>query len=135
MHPEEEEFQSLLETEKQRRLQELPKLRPADMVDISEDQIRLLKGIYDQCPKSGSQAATLSFFTSMRNNPEIKRISTTIARDPEGHSRMPTETFQQVFDRMEREQQGKTIEWEVVIEYFTKRGRPLSKEEIKQLQD
>lgn len=59
VHPEEEEFQSLLETEKQRRLQELPKLRPADMIDITEDQIRLLKEIYDNCHKINNAAATL----------------------------------------------------------------------------
>ena len=34
---EEEEFKTLLETEKERRLKELPKLRPADMIDISEE--------------------------------------------------------------------------------------------------
>ena len=27
------------------------------------------------------------------------------------------------------------INWETIIEYFTKRGRPLSKDEIKKLQD
>ena len=36
---------------------------------------------------------------------------------------------------MEREVAAKQIEWETVIEYFTKRGRPLSKDEIKKLQD
>ena len=37
----------MLEAEKERRLQELPKLRPQDMIDISEEQIRLIKSIYD----------------------------------------------------------------------------------------
>ena len=32
-----EEFKSLMETEKERRLQELPTIRPADQIDISED--------------------------------------------------------------------------------------------------
>jgi hypothetical protein len=36
---------------------------------------------------------------------------------------------------MEGDNPGKTIEWASVVEYFTKRGRPLSKEEIKQLQE
>lgn len=31
---------------------------------------------------------------------------------------------------MEREVETKNIEWETIIEYFTKRGRPLSKDEI-----
>lgn len=44
---EEEEFKTLLESEKERRLQELPKLRPQDMIDISEDQLRLIKTIFD----------------------------------------------------------------------------------------
>ena len=32
-----EEFKSLMETEKERRLQELPTIRPADQIDISEE--------------------------------------------------------------------------------------------------
>jgi len=31
---------------------------------------------------------------------------------------------------MEREVETKNIEWETIIEFFTKRGRPLSKDEI-----
>jgi hypothetical protein len=34
---------------------------------------------------------------------------------------------------MESEVQGKEIEWAVIVEYFTKRGRPLSKDEIHRL--
>jgi hypothetical protein len=40
-----------------------------------------------------------------------------------------------VFDRMENEIQSKQIDWNIIIEYFTKRGRPLSKEEIKKMVD
>ena len=36
---------------------------------------------------------------------------------------------------MEKDMQVKTIEWPSIIEYFTKLGRPLSKDEIKRLQD
>ena len=36
---------------------------------------------------------------------------------------------------MEHENQAKTIEWDKIVEYFTKRGRPLTKEEIKRLVD
>ena len=74
-------------------------------------------------------------FTSTRKNPQLRSISTTIARDPEGYSRLPRETFQQVFDRMESEMQSKEVEWSVLVEYFTKRGRPLNKEEINRLID
>lgn len=70
-----------------------------------------------------------------RKHPEIRRISSTLARDPEGHSRIPKETFQQVFDRMERDLTVKSVEWATIIEYFTKHGRPLSKEEIQKLVD
>jgi len=31
---------------------------------------------------------------------------------------------------MEREIETKTIEWETIIEFFTKRGKPLTKDEI-----
>ena len=72
---------------------------------------------------------------ALRKNPQIRKILTAIARDPDGHSRLPKETFQQVFDRMEKDMQVKTIDWPTIIEYFTKLGRPLSKDEIKKLKD
>jgi hypothetical protein len=64
----------------------------------------------------------------------MKAISSAVARDPEGHARMQRETFQQVFDRMERDIESKHIEWSTIVEFFTKRGKPLSKEEIERLQ-
>jgi hypothetical protein len=45
------------------------------------------------------------------------------------------ETFQEVFDRMEREIQQKQVDWSTIVEFFTKRGRPLSKDEIQKLVD
>ena len=105
------------------------------MIDINEDQIKLIKSIFDAQPKTGTAANTVTFFLALRKNKDIRKILTSIARDPEGHSRLPKETFQQVFDRMEKDMQVKTIEWATIIEYFTKLGRPLSKDEIKKLQD
>lgn len=61
-------------------------------------------------------------------------MANAIARDPEGVSRVPLETFQQVFDRMEQDMKGKVVEWSQVVEYFTKRGRPITKFEIEKLQ-
>lgn len=60
-------------------------------------------------------------------------MASAIARDPEGTSRLPIETFQQVFDRMEMDMKGKVVEWTSVVEYFTKRGRPISKYEVERL--
>lgn len=45
----------------------------------------------------------LSFFLTVRKDPRVRQINSAIARDPEGCSRIPRETFQEVFDRMERE--------------------------------
>ena len=36
---------------------------------------------------------------------------------------------------MERELQVKQVEWSTIVEFFTKRGRPLSKEELAKLID
>ena len=76
---------------------------------------------------------TLEFFIATRKNPQLRSISTAIARDPEGYSRLPRETFQQVFDRLEQDTTSKEIEWTTIVEYFTKRGRPLTKDEISKL--
>ena len=78
---------------------------------------------------------TVTFFMALRKHKEIREILSAIARDPAGHSRIPRETFQQVFDRMEKDMQVKTIEWPTIIEYFTKLGRPLTGDEIQNLQD
>lgn len=34
---------------------------------------------------------------------------------------------------MERDQQNKQFEWSTIVEYFTKRGKPLSKDEMAKL--
>ena len=65
----------------------------------------------------------------------MKAISTALARDPEGTVRLGRETFKEVFDRMENENHMKAIEWCTIVEYFTKRGKPLTKEEIKKLRE
>ena len=36
---------------------------------------------------------------------------------------------------MERELQSKQVDWSTVVEFFTKRGRPLSKDEILKLKE
>ena len=93
---EEKNFTSLMEKEKQRRLQELPKLRPADQIDIKEKELQLLKDLYDGLQKvPGKESVyTIEFFIATRKNPQLRSISTAIARDPEGYSRIPRETFQ-----------------------------------------
>jgi hypothetical protein len=90
------EIKTLMEQEKDRRLQELPKLRPADQIDISEKQLQLIKDIYDSVPRTGvnkDQVPVLTFFLTLRKDPQIRAINSAIARDPEGHSRIPRETF------------------------------------------
>ncbi len=54
--PEEEQSQmkGLMEQEKERRLKELPVLRPPDQIDISEKQLVLIKNIFDSLPRISS---------------------------------------------------------------------------------
>lgn len=42
---------SLIDKEKERRLKELPRLRPADQIDITEKQLILLRNIFDSLPR------------------------------------------------------------------------------------
>ena len=111
----------------------MPKLRPADQIDIGEKQLQLIKDIYDSIPTAPGGKGTvnvLTFFTAIRKDPQIRTINSAIARDPDGCSRIVQETFKEVFDRMERELQQKQVDWSTIVEFFTKRGRPLSKDEI-----
>lgn len=62
-------------------------------------------------------------------------MANAIARDPEGCSRIHKETFNQVFERMELDLKGKMFGWPTIVEYFTKRGHPLTKDDFKRLQE
>lgn len=88
----EAEFKSLLEQEKDRRLKALPKLRPADQIDISEQHLQTIKEVFDQT--KNQSGGNVNFFVQARKNPKLKQLSSAIARDPEGTSRIQKETFQ-----------------------------------------
>lgn len=58
--------------------------------------MQLIKDIFDSCPRTatGKDAVNVgNFFVTIRKDPQIRAINTTIARDPEGFSRVPRETF------------------------------------------
>ena len=99
------------------------------MIDISEEHLLKIQAVFNKEQVQGVVKA-VSFFFQIRKNPYFKRISSTLARDPQGTCRLPKETFQQVFDRMEKDLSGKTFGWDTIVEYFTRRGKPLTKEEI-----
>ena len=85
-----------MDQEKERRLKELPVLRASDQIDISEKQLVLIKNIFDSLPRvstSREAVQTLNFFLTIRKDPQIRAINSAIARDPEGFSRVPRETF------------------------------------------
>ena len=70
----------------------------------SSFKLKLIKGIFDSIKVADQEEVTsLTFFVTTKQNPKIKQLWTTLARDPEGTARMPKETFQQVFERMELE--------------------------------
>ena len=56
--------------------------------------MRLIKSIYDSQQKIGNAVNTVTFFMALRKNKDVRKILSAIARDPEGHSRLPKETFQ-----------------------------------------
>jgi hypothetical protein len=64
-----------LEVEKERRLKELPKLRPADMIDITSEQLQKIKDIYDSLlEKDRDGVPNVKFFFNLRKDPYIKNI-------------------------------------------------------------
>lgn len=87
---------SLMEQEKARRMEMLPKLRPADQIDISEEQLVMLKEIFDSLPiveGTYNSVSGIDFFSTIRKHPQMRAINTAIAREPDGESRIPRETF------------------------------------------
>ena len=94
-----------------------------------------MKDAFERVKTKKNECDAVSFFLQTRKYPPLKQLSSTLARDPEGTSRIPRETFQQVFDRMETDLKGKLFPWSTIVEYFTKRGKPLTRDEIKYLQE
>jgi hypothetical protein len=82
----------LLQKEKERRLKELPRLRAADQIDITEDQLVAIYEVFEK-EKIGDIVNSITFFFAVRKNQSLKRLATTLARDPEGTSRLAKETF------------------------------------------
>ena len=77
----------------------------------------------------------MPFFVAIRKHKKLRLQSSAVARDPDGNSRIPKETFAQVFERMEKELAGKKFDFSTVAEYFTKRGRPMTLAEIAEYQE
>ena len=65
----------------------------------------------------------------------MKVLASTLARDPQGCSRIPMETFQQVFDRMEKNLQNRWFDFSTIVEYFTRRGEPLTRADLQKLKE
>ena len=131
-----EPLPQLKDTDEQRAvLDEVPRLREEDEIDADQQYIDLIMDIYDALPRvEGTEDVYKDeFFLTLRKDPQIRKILTTIAREPDGKSRIHRETFQEVFDRMEKYELQKTLPWSTIIEYFTKRGRPLTYEEKQEL--
>lgn len=101
--------------------------------DIYESQKK--RPTADDTEKVKDEVPSLAFFLAVKKHQKMKTIWTALARDPEGTVRLGKETFQQVFERMEIENPLKNLEWCNIVEYFTKRGKPLTREEITKLQE
>lgn len=112
-------------------LEKVNRLREEDKIDTDQEHIDLIQDIYDSIPRvQGLEAIyKIEFFLTIRKDPQIRKLLTTIAREPDGKSRIQRETFQEVFNRMEKYELADTIAWPTILEYFTKRGRPLTQEE------
>jgi len=52
----------------------------------------LIKGIYDSQMQNNA-VNTVTFFMALRKNKNVRKVLSAVARDPEGHSRIPKETF------------------------------------------
>jgi hypothetical protein len=87
---------TLLKLETKRRMEQIPKLRPADQIDVTEEQLQLIKDIFDCLPKVDGYndcCGSIDFFMTIRKDPRVRAIGTAIAREPDGESRLPKESF------------------------------------------
>lgn len=128
--------QQQIEEEKERRIRDLPRFREEDRIDVDQEYLDIVRNIFDTCDKVEDKWETvtaLEFYMALKKDPEMIKINNVIAREPDGKSRIATETFKEVFYRMEDTHEEKYIDWPTVLEYFTKRGRPLTPDEIEEL--
>jgi hypothetical protein len=127
--------QQKIEEEKERRLEILPRFRKDDIIDAEEEYLDIIFDVFDGCTRSKENhnaIDALQYFMVLKKDPKIVKINDTIAREPDGQSRVATETFVEVFYRIEKEHEDRYIDWPTILEYFTKRGRPLTQEEVHQ---
>ena len=128
--------QQQIEEEKERRIRDLPRFREEDRIDADQEYLDIIRNIFDTCDKVEDKWETvtaLEFYMALKKDSEMIRINNVIAREPDGKSRIATETFKEVFYRMEDTREEKYIDWPTVLEYFTRRGRPLTQDEIEEL--
>lgn len=124
-----------IEEEKDRRVDALPRFRDDDKIDTDEEYLDIVWAVFDACDRVAAQhdaVDALQFFMALKKDPAVAKLSSTIAREPDGKSRIATETFAEVFYRMEKTHADRAIDWAAVLEYFTKRGRPLTADELEQ---
>lgn len=132
----EEIRQKQIDAEKERRIRDLPRFREDDKIDADQEYLDIIRNVFDTCDKVSGKFDTvlaLELFMALKKDPEMVKINDAIAREPDGKSRIATETFKEVFYRMEASHEEQHIDWSTVLEYFTKRGRPLTLDEIEEL--
>ena len=56
--------------------------------------MQILKDAFERVKTKKNECDAVSFFLQTRKYPPLKQLSSTLARDPEGTSRIPRETFQ-----------------------------------------
>ena len=132
----EEHRKQQIEEEKDRRLENIPRFREEDKIDTEIEYLAIIRDVFDICDKIDGHhdsVDSLQLFMNLKKDPNMLKINNAIAREPDGKSRIKTETFAEVFYRIEKSHNEKLINWATILEYFTKRGRPLTAEEIEEL--
>ena len=132
----EEHMKQQIEEEKDRRIENIPRFREEDKIDTDVEYLEIVRDVFDTWNKIDDRhdsVDALQFFMNIKKDPNVIKINNVIAREPDGKSRIKTETFVEVFYRIEKSHKEKHLNWATILEYFTKRGRPLTDEEIEEL--
>jgi len=111
--------------EPKKKSQKLTADNDEDFIEINPDHLKFFKEIFDTLPKKqNSFVETIIFIDEIRKNEHYKFVARDVGRRKAAKYDLQSETVEEVINRMENEAEG-CISWEEVIQFFTRRGRPL----------
>jgi hypothetical protein len=96
----------------------------SNLVELSQEACDFFAGVFDNMEKrTGNYVVTILLIDEIRAQDTYQLIKQQVGRRKAAKYVLPSETIEEVIDRIENEAEN-SIDWKEFMEFFTKRGRP-----------